>query len=134
MDKNYLIYNYQHLKTELFLNLSDNHFKRIVKKKNEIKPWETLVISNNLSWEDFSKVNNHLYDLNGVKPVISISREYPYKEYYTHVLCILYACYRHVIDNVPQSTVGSPKRKNQDPGSFSQDSPQFLFKLGTQFF
>ena len=66
--------------------LTDNKFKKIVKKKNAIKPWETLVISNNLSWEDFSKVNNHLYDLNGVKPVISISREYPYKEYYTHVL------------------------------------------------
>ena len=80
-DFRYVIYRIKDL-----LNLSDNQFKKIVKKKNEIKPWETLVISNNLSWEDFSKVNNHLYDLNGVKPVISISREYPYKEYYTHVL------------------------------------------------
>ena len=80
-DFRYTIYRIKDL-----LNLSDNQFKKIVKKKNEIKPWETLVISNNLSWEDFSKVNNHLYDLNGVKPVISISREYPYKEYYTHVL------------------------------------------------
>ena len=80
-DFRYTIYRIKDL-----LNLSDNQFKKIVKKKNEIKPWETLVISNNLSWEDFSKVNNHLYDLNGVKPVISISREYPYKEYYTHIL------------------------------------------------
>ena len=80
-DFRYTIYRIKDL-----LNLSDKQFKKIVKKKNEIKPWETLVISNNLSWEDFSKVNNHLYDLNGVKPVISISREYPYKEYYTHVL------------------------------------------------
>ena len=56
-DFRYTIYRIKDL-----LNLSDNHFKRIVKKKNEIKPWETLVISNNLSWEDFSKVNNHLYD------------------------------------------------------------------------
>ncbi len=80
-DFRYTIYRIKDL-----LNLSDNQFKKIVKKKNEIKPWETLVISNNLSWEDFSKVNNNLYDLNGVKPVISISREYPYKEYYTHVL------------------------------------------------
>ncbi len=80
-DFRYTIYRIKDL-----LNLSDNHFKRIVKKKNEIKPWETLVISNNLSWEDFSKVNNHLYDLNGVKPVISISRDYPYKEFYTHII------------------------------------------------
>ena len=80
-DFRYTIYRVKDL-----LNLSDNRFKKIVKKKNEIKPWETLVISNNLSWEDFSKINNHLYDLNGVKPVISISREYPYKEFYTHII------------------------------------------------
>jgi len=80
-DFRYTIYRIKDL-----LNLSDNRFKKIVKKKNEIKPWETLVISNNLSWEDFSKINNHLYDLNGVKPVISISREYPYKEFYTHII------------------------------------------------
>ena len=80
-DFRYTIYRIKDL-----LNLSDNQFKKIVKKKNEIKPWETLVISNNLSWEDFSKVNNQLYDLNGVKPVISISRDYPYKEFYTHII------------------------------------------------
>ena len=80
-DFRYTIYRIKDL-----LNLSDNRFKKIVKNKNEIKPWETLVISNNLSWEDFSKINNHLYDLNGVKPVISISREYPYKEFYTHII------------------------------------------------
>ena len=80
-DFRYTIYRIKDL-----LNLSDDYFKKIVKKKNEIKPWETLVVSNNLSWEEFSKINNHLYDLNGVKPVISISREYPYKELFTHVI------------------------------------------------
>ena len=80
-DFRYTIYRIKDL-----LNLSDKQFKKIVKKKNEIQPWETLIVSNNLSWEDFSKINNHLYDLNGVKPVISISREYPYKEFYTHVI------------------------------------------------
>ena len=68
------------------LELSDKQFQKIIKKKNEIKPWETLIVADNLSWKKFSKINNHLYDLNGVKPVISISRNYPYKENYTHVL------------------------------------------------
>ena len=68
------------------LELSDRQFKRIIKRKDEIKPWETLVVADNLSWEKFSKINNHLYDLNGVKPVISISRNYPYNESYTHLL------------------------------------------------
>ncbi len=68
------------------LELSDKQFQKIIKKKNEIKPWETLIVADNLSWENFSKINNNLYDLNGVKPIISISRSYPYKENYTHIL------------------------------------------------
>ncbi|WP_440922613.1 penicillin-binding protein 2 [Candidatus Pelagibacter sp.] len=80
-DFRYVIYRVKEL-----LELSEKQFKKIVKKKNEIQPWETLIVADNLSWEKFSKINNHLYDLNGVKPVISISRDYPYKENFTHVL------------------------------------------------
>ncbi len=68
------------------LKLSESQFQRILKKKKEIKSWETLIVANNLTWENFSKINNNLYDLNGVKPVISISRNYPFKEFYTHIL------------------------------------------------
>ncbi|MDA9598681.1 penicillin-binding protein 2 [Candidatus Pelagibacter sp.] len=68
------------------LDLSEKEFLKIIKKKKEIKPWETLIVADNLNWQNFSKINNQLYDLNGVKPIISISRNYPYKENYTHVL------------------------------------------------
>ena len=80
-DFRYVIYRLKDL-----LDLSDSQFKKILKKKRENKPWETLIVSDNLSWEKFSKINNHLYDLNGVKPVISISRNYPYKNNFTHVI------------------------------------------------
>ncbi len=80
-DFRYVVYRLKDL-----LELSDKSFKKVLKKKNEIKPWETLIVSDNLSWEKFSKINNHLYDLNGVKPVISISRNYPFKENFTHVI------------------------------------------------
>ena len=80
-DFRYVIYRIKDL-----LELSDKEFKKVLKKKNEIKPWETLIVSDNLSWQKFSKINNHLYDLNGVKPVISISRNYPFKENFTHLL------------------------------------------------
>ncbi len=80
-DFRYVIYRVKEL-----LQLSEKQFRKILKKKNEIKPWETLIVADNLNWEKFSKINNHLYDLNGVKPVISISRDYPYKENFTHVL------------------------------------------------
>ena len=68
------------------LNLSDKQFQKVIKKQKEIKSWETLIVADNLSWEKFSKINNQLYDLNGVKPVVSISRNYPYKDNYTHIL------------------------------------------------
>ncbi len=68
------------------LELSDRQFQKIIKKKKEIQSWETLIVADNLNWEKFSKINNQLYDLYGVKPIISISRNYPYKENYTHIL------------------------------------------------
>jgi len=80
-DFRYVIYRLKDL-----LELSEKEFKKVLKKKNEIKPWETLIISDNLDWKKFSKINNHLYDLNGVKPVISISRSYPFQGNFTHVL------------------------------------------------
>ena len=80
-DFRYVIYRLKDL-----LELSDKEFNRVLKKKNEIKPWETLIVSDNLDWKKFSKINNHLYDLNGVKPVISISRNYPFKDNFTHIL------------------------------------------------
>ncbi len=80
-DFRYVIYRLKDL-----LELSDKEFKKILKKRSEIKPWETLIVSDNLDWNKFSKINNHLYDLNGVKPVVSISRNYPHKEKFTHVI------------------------------------------------
>ena len=68
------------------LNLSPKEFSRLIKKKNSQKPWETLVISENLTWEQFSKINFFLHDLEGAKPVLSVVRDYPYKDNYTHIL------------------------------------------------
>ncbi len=68
------------------LELSDDEYSRILKKKDEIKPWETLIVSENLDWKQFAKVNNYLHELTGVKPVLSVSRYYPYKENLTHII------------------------------------------------
>ena len=68
------------------LDLTEKEYIKILRKKKKQKPWETLIISENLSWEQFSKLNLYLHELDGAKPVLSISRNYPYKENYTHVL------------------------------------------------
>ena len=68
------------------LDLSTNELNDLIKQKNKQKPWETLIVSENLSWDDFSKINFYLHELSGAKPVISLGRNYPYNENYAHVL------------------------------------------------
>ena len=79
-------FRYLIVRLKEILNLTNSQFEKIIKQKNRQKPWETLIVSKNLTWEQFSKVNHYLYDLVGAKPVISVSRNYPYDESYTHVL------------------------------------------------
>ena len=51
--------DFKHLMVRLkeILQLDDQQFSKIIKKKKSQKPWETLIISENLSWDQFSKVN-----------------------------------------------------------------------------
>tara|TARA_B110001450_G_scaffold98107_1_gene93063 strand:+ start:1896 stop:3857 length:1962 start_codon:yes stop_codon:yes gene_type:complete len=79
-------FKYLMLRLKKILDLSDKEFKKILKKKINQKSWETLVVSENLTWEQFTKLNYFLHDLTGAKPVLSVSRDYPFKENYTHVL------------------------------------------------
>jgi penicillin-binding protein 2 len=74
------------LRLKKILNLNNNEFAKIIKQKNKQKSWETLIVSKNLSWDQFTKVNYFLYDLVGAKPVMTVSRNYPFKENYTHIL------------------------------------------------
>ena len=80
--------NFRHLLLRLkeILTLDEKEYKKIIKRKQKQKPWETLVISKNLTWEQFAKVNYFLHDLTGAKPVLSISRDYPFDDNYTHIL------------------------------------------------
>jgi len=79
-------FKYLMLRLKEILNLSNNEFNKIVKKKINQKSWETLIVSDNLTWEQFTKINYFLHDLTGVKPVLSVSRDYIFKENYAHVL------------------------------------------------
>ncbi len=68
------------------LNFDNKTLSKIFAKKKTQKPWETIVISENLNWDEFSKINFYLHELPGAKPVITVGRSYPYGESYTHVL------------------------------------------------
>ena len=79
-------FKYLMLRLKDILKLSDKEFTKIIKKKNSQKSWETLIISENLSWEQFSKINFYLHELVGAKPVLSVARNYPFNKTFTHVL------------------------------------------------
>ena len=79
-------FKYLMIRLKEILQLNDQQFSKIIKKKKSQKPWETLIISENLSWDQFSKVNFFLHELVGAKPVLSVARSYPYKDNYTHIL------------------------------------------------
>ena len=68
------------------LNFTDEQLAMIIKKKNNQKPWQSIVVSENLSWDEFSKINFYLHELPGAKPVITLGRSYPFGKSYTHVL------------------------------------------------
>ena len=68
------------------INLSNNKIRQIYKTKEKLKPWDTLIVSDNLDWSEFSKLNLYLHELEGVKPVVSSSRYYPYADNLVHVV------------------------------------------------
>ena len=79
-------FNYLLSRLKTLLELTDKKIAKILKSKNQKKPWESIIVSENLSWVQFLKINNYMHDLVGVKPVMTISRNYPFSEIYTHVL------------------------------------------------
>ena len=58
------------------LNLSEKDITKIRKKIKSQKPWDPVIISDNLNWSDFSRINLFLHDLQGVEPVVSVARLY----------------------------------------------------------
>ena len=65
------------VRLKAILNISEkkvSYLKRTIKKQ---KPWEPIIISKNLSWSDFSRLNLFLHELDGVEPIVSVARTYP---------------------------------------------------------
>ena len=79
-------FKYLMVRLKEILTISNHDFQKIIKQKDKQKPWETLIISKNLTWKQFTTVNYFLHDLVGAKPVLSVSRDYPFDENYTHIL------------------------------------------------
>ena len=58
------------------LNISEKKIFFLRKKIAKQKPWDPVIISDNLNWSEFSRVNLFLHELQGVEPIVSVAREY----------------------------------------------------------
>ena len=67
---------------ELFFKLSKmidfNERKKInlIKRLKKRKPWEPIIISDNLTWSEFARLNLFLNEIYGIKPVVAVARKY----------------------------------------------------------
>ena len=58
------------------INFDENKKRKIIKRLKKRKRWEPIIISDNLSWAEFSRVNLFLHEMQGLKPVVALSRKY----------------------------------------------------------
>ncbi len=58
------------------LEFSDVKKRRLISRLKKRKPWESIIISDNLTWAEFSKLNIFLHEIQGAKPVVSVARKY----------------------------------------------------------
>ncbi len=67
------------------LNITDKKIFLLRKKIAKQKPWDPVIISDNLTWSEFSRVNLFLHELQGLEPIVSVARVYKDKSS-AHVL------------------------------------------------
>ena len=58
------------------INLSDKRIFLLKRRMAKQKIWATTIISDNLTWSEFSRLNLFLHELQGAQPVVSIARFY----------------------------------------------------------
>ena len=65
------------VRLKTILNINDKKLFFLKKIINKQKPWEPIIVSDNITWSEFSRLNLFLHELEGVKPIVSVARTYP---------------------------------------------------------
>ena len=68
------------------IQLTDAQKKRILHDIAQNKKFVPVPVAENLTWEEFSRINLHLPYLPGVQPDVGETRDYPYGPEMVHVL------------------------------------------------
>ena len=68
------------------INFDKRTQNNLIKKLKKRKPWETIIVSDNLTWEEFSRLNLFLHEMQGIKPVVAVARKYLEDGSSSHIL------------------------------------------------
>ena len=63
-------------KLSKLIDFNERRKRNLIKKLKKRKPWEPIIVSDNLSWSEFSRLNLFLHETPGIKPVVSVARKY----------------------------------------------------------
>ena len=66
--------------------------RNLIKRLKKRKPWEPIIVSDNLSWSEFSRLNLFLHEIQGIKPVVSVARKYLEDGSFSHLIGYVSGC------------------------------------------
>jgi len=73
-------------KLSKIINFDERHKRILIKRIKKRKPWEPVIVSDNLTWEEFSRLNLFLHEVQGIKPIVSVARKYPIDGSFSHIV------------------------------------------------
>ena len=68
------------------INFSEQRKRNLIKRLKKRKPWEPIIISDNLTWSEFSRLNLFLHEIQGIKPVVAVARKYLEDSSSSHII------------------------------------------------
>jgi len=68
------------------INFNTRQKKNLLKKIKKRKPWEPIIVSDNLTWSEFAKLNLFLHEIPGIKPVVAVARKYLQDGSFSHLI------------------------------------------------
>ena len=75
-----------YFKLSRLINFSEQEKINLLKRLKKRKPWQPIIVSDNLSWSEFSKLNLFLHEVQGIKPVVSVARKYTEDGSTSHII------------------------------------------------
>ena len=73
-------------KISKIINFDEKMQRKLLKKIKKRRPWEAVIVSDNLSWSEFSRLNLFLHEIEGIKPVVSVARQYTEDGASSHII------------------------------------------------